>query len=229
MALKDAKKCNAKSKSTGKQCQCVAVTGSDKCRVHGGKTPRGVANANYKHGKFSEHLPSHFASIYANVESDIENGLLSRNIKLRETLIRQKLELLEDAPDSQKAWNELRTLIDDVHMAYSKMDDGKMALTLTKINRLLDARILYHLTVAEIRNELNGQREDMKAIAAIEYKGENAATMTEIMQFVGAVLKLVDNTVSNIQERNKIFYDIESIIGTKERDTATIERLSASS
>lgn len=220
--------CTAKSKHTGQQCRNNAMDGRNVCRMHGGKTPRGIASANYKGKGFSKHLPTRFKEIYDSIEDDLEHNLLSRNIKTREMFIREKLERLEDAPDSEKAWNELRTLVDDIKKAYADTNDGAMAKALDKTNRLIDKQILYHLAASEIRQDLNQQREDKKAIAAIEFKGENAATMSEIMQFVGAVLKLVDNTVSNIQERNKIFYDIESIIGTQERNTATIERLSAS-
>jgi len=57
----NAPRCNAKAKSTGKQCRAPAVRGKSKCRLHGGrstgaKTPEGLRRcqrANWKHGRYS--------------------------------------------------------------------------------------------------------------------------------------------------------------------------------
>lgn len=58
MALKDAKRCKATSKRTGERCKNPAVTGYDVCRLHGGKTPRGLDSPNYKTGLYSKWLPA---------------------------------------------------------------------------------------------------------------------------------------------------------------------------
>ena len=58
MALKDARRCKATSKRSGERCKNPAVTGYDVCRIHGGKTPRGIASPNYKTGLYSRYLPS---------------------------------------------------------------------------------------------------------------------------------------------------------------------------
>lgn len=55
-------KCNAKAKSTGKTCQRDAMDGSTKCYVHGGATPRGEASPQFKHGRYSRHLPKRIAA-----------------------------------------------------------------------------------------------------------------------------------------------------------------------
>lgn len=49
--------CNAKAKSTGQQCRRNAMSGSTKCYVHGGATPRGVASPHYRHGRYSKYVP----------------------------------------------------------------------------------------------------------------------------------------------------------------------------
>ncbi len=53
MALKDgqytkATRCTGRAKTTGEQCKNPAVSGKDKCRIHGGLTP-------VKHGLFSKY------------------------------------------------------------------------------------------------------------------------------------------------------------------------------
>jgi len=50
--LRDARRCHAKAKSTGKRCKAPAVRGWLVCRVHGagGGAPSGSAHPNYRHG-----------------------------------------------------------------------------------------------------------------------------------------------------------------------------------
>lgn len=55
-----ARQCNATAKSTGEQCKNPAVSGSTKCRLHGGNTPRGEASPHFIHGarsKYRDSLP----------------------------------------------------------------------------------------------------------------------------------------------------------------------------
>jgi hypothetical protein len=50
--LRNAPRCHAKAKSTGKPCKAPAVNGWAVCRVHGagGGAPPGQAHGNWKHG-----------------------------------------------------------------------------------------------------------------------------------------------------------------------------------
>jgi hypothetical protein len=48
-----AKRCQARSKRSGKPCRSPAVSGWNVCRMHGagGGAPRGKRNGNYRHGE----------------------------------------------------------------------------------------------------------------------------------------------------------------------------------
>lgn len=48
------KLCGAKTRS-GKPCKAKPVWGMVRCRMHGGKSLRGYAHPNYKHGLYSKH------------------------------------------------------------------------------------------------------------------------------------------------------------------------------
>jgi len=100
-------KCSAKSKRTGEQCQARAMD-NGKCYHHGGASLKGHESATFKTGAHSKYLPARLGAIYESIESDLEANILSRNIRLRETLIRQNLNLIEDAPDAAQAWDSLR-------------------------------------------------------------------------------------------------------------------------
>lgn len=207
--------CNATSKRTGEKCHAKAMD-NGKCYHHGGKSLKGAEHPQFKDGRYSKYMPVRLQAIYQEIEQDLEANILSRNIHLREALIRQKLEMLEDAPDSQQAWNELRVLFDDLKKGFINEDYGKVQLSIEKINRVIDERILYHMAATEIRKDLNEQRNDTTAKANISMKGESAISAAELMAFVGAIMNLISATVSNSQERESIYYAIQRLTSTQE-------------
>lgn len=218
MALSDALQCNAKAKSTGQRCNNPAVSGSTKCRLHGGKSLKGQASPTYKHGGFSNYLPERLVKIYDAVEADGEHNVLSRNIKLREVFIREKLAAIDDVPDSAETWKQLRDALDELNKAYRSSDDGKVYGAIAKMERLVDERELYYQAVSEIRRDLAEQRADKQAISAIEHRGENAITAKELMVFMGAVLHVINNTVTSQAERIRIHEQIDNLFTTPTKD-----------
>lgn len=216
--------CGAKTRS-GKPCQSKPMP-NGRCRMHGGSTPHGAELPQFKHGKFSKYLPNRLMEIYEDVESDLEHNLLSRNIKLRETFLREKLAMLDDAPDSREAWEQLRDSVDEMTRAFENDDLGLVKIGLMSLDRLINNMQAYHMAVDEIRSDLAEQRKDKQTLSAIEYKGENAVPITELMSFVSAILNLISTTVSNANERNKIYDAIDRLTRVEEspaREPVAIE------
>jgi hypothetical protein len=48
------RQCTAKSKRSGERCKNYACRGRGTCRMHGGKSPRGIGHPNTKHGMYSK-------------------------------------------------------------------------------------------------------------------------------------------------------------------------------
>lgn len=212
MALSDAKRCTAIAKSTGKQCRNPARIGSDKCRTHGGNTPRGEASPNFKHGKFSDYMPERLVRIYQAVQEDEEHTILNRNIKLRETFIREKLAMIDDAPDSAETWRDFKQVWKNLKSGFANENLGMVKIAIDEGDVIINEREAYHKTVAELRDEMAEQRKDKQAISAIEYKGENAITSKELMTLMGGVLHVIQTIVTDKQQRIKIADGIDSLI-----------------
>jgi hypothetical protein len=53
-------RCGAHARTTGQPCKAPAVTGKQRCRMHGGAKgsggPRGEANGNYRAGQFTKEM-----------------------------------------------------------------------------------------------------------------------------------------------------------------------------
>lgn len=218
--------CNATTKSTGLQCKNPAVTGSSKCRLHGGKTPKGSASPHWQGKGRSKYLPQRLADSYAELEADTEYTDLRANMRLREVFIREKLAMLDEHPESAAFMAALRKVLSLFRKAWANEEYGGADVYFRELEQLVDERLVYFETHKEIRADLAEQRKDSQAIAAIEYKGENAVTASELMNFVSALLNFVTTHVSNPNERQAILTDVQNLITIKPNDTERVKRLS---
>lgn len=206
-------RCNA-SRQDGSPCQAYAME-NGKCRVHGGLTPKGVNSPHFKTGKHSlYYLPTKLQKIAASIPDEFDKGILTRNTLLTEAFIRQKLESLEEAPDAAQAWDALRKELDFLISSFQNEDYGKVAQSLDKLGRLVDERILYHLSVSEIRKDLAEQRANQKAIADIEFKGQNAIPVSQLVKFLLTLTEIAARRISNKNELYAFYADMDELMAS---------------
>lgn len=120
VSTRNIRQCTAKAKSTGERCLQPAAPGYNVCRFHGGKTPRGVASATYKHGRYSKVLKEgDLAARFSEAQDDPD--LLS--LRADVALVTARLEGLLDNVDAMayaERWRQLTT-------AYTIVREGMMA------------------------------------------------------------------------------------------------------
>jgi len=194
--------------------------------MHGGKSKRGVEAGSYKTGKYSKHVPKSLMAFYEASQADPEYKDLKENIKLREAFIREKLSMIEDAPESGAVWASFRKTLTSFRKAWANEDYGRAQIELDELDRIVDERLVYFEVQKEIRSDLSEQRKDHQALASIEYRGENAATMSDLLTFASVMFNLVSTHVSNMSEQQRIYDAISEIIGTQESDTPAVITIS---
>lgn len=214
MPFSDTRQCTGKAKTTGKRCKNPAIVGASTCRMHNGHAKKGFELPQAKHGKYFKHVPKSLMTFYEDSQADPDYQDLRENIKLREAFLREKLSMLEDAPDSASTWKAFRKTLSNFRKAWANENYGRANIELDELDRIVDERIVYFEVQKEIRADLAEQRKDHTAIAAIEYKGESVATASDILTFVSIVLNLVKSTVSNEIEQQTIYDAISAIINT---------------
>jgi len=81
--------CGAKRRN-GEPCKGWAMA-NGRCRIHGGKTPRGLASANWKTGAFSKAMPVGVAARYQAARHDPELLRLERDVALADARLLEVL------------------------------------------------------------------------------------------------------------------------------------------
>lgn len=100
--------CGAKTKG-GSPCKTSPME-NGRCRLHGGATPRGLANPNTKHGRWSKDLPTRLAAKYQQAKSD------EQLLELRDELAVVDVRLSDllsgvDAGGASETWRELSRMV----------------------------------------------------------------------------------------------------------------------
>lgn len=67
-------RCAATTRSGG-YCENYPLEGAERCRMHGGQSPSGPENGNYKHGAFSKHLESDLTEQEREALGDLADAL----------------------------------------------------------------------------------------------------------------------------------------------------------
>jgi len=193
-------------------CLDRPTRGRMKCRRHGGKTLRGAAHPNFKGAGRSKFMPAQLATRYEAAVADPQLGDLTTNIALREAFIRERLAALDKAPDPAKVWRDMSASLNALEVAYSQADSTKMAQSLRAMRGLISERTRYHQTRNEIEGALNDQRRDIVDRDTLSLKGENAIAVKDLMSFMGAVVTLLMQHVTNQQELQQVLNGVDNLL-----------------
>jgi hypothetical protein len=91
-----------------------------RCRMHGGATPKGIANPNFKNGRYSKYLPTSLTDRYKEAVSDPELLSLREEIGLVGTFTGELLSQLSDGAN----WGAMGAALDDVRDTWAALNDA---------------------------------------------------------------------------------------------------------
>lgn len=210
MQDKHPKQCGAKTRS-GTPCKTPAME-NGRCRMHGGKSLRGIASPTLKTGKYSRYLPEHLLEAYKDVQADETLLSVRGDIELLDVLIRSKLENLESG-DSAAHWDFVLKQVVKANKAYKSDDYGGLMSALDEIEALAEGRRLHYATEQEIVSQLDQRRKLVETEQKILLQGERAITAEQAMLLVSALLDSVRRNVSDANALNTIQTDFIQYVG----------------
>lgn len=113
------KRCGAKTKSGGKCTQWGMPNG--RCRLHGGKTPSGLASPHFKHGRYSKVLRGGILETYKEAVSMPDLLELSAEVGLIDARIRDVLSRT-DSSGNERLWSQLGDVWNVFKVALANQD-----------------------------------------------------------------------------------------------------------
>lgn len=103
--------CGARTRS-GQPCRARPVSGRERCRMHGGSSPRGRAHPSFRSGRYSRDLPTALAARLAEAEADERLVELRDEIALVDVLLGQ---VVKAAGEGVDVLAQLRAIVAAVH------------------------------------------------------------------------------------------------------------------
>jgi len=131
------RRCGAKTRD-GKPCNAWAVSGRERCRMHGGATPRGLAHPSTTHGAYSRALPPRILADFEAARTDPELLELRNQIGLVDARILDVLRRV-DTGESGARWRELNAAWRAYRDAVKAKDPDAMATALGAVGQAIDA------------------------------------------------------------------------------------------
>ena len=116
--------CNG-HKRDGSPCGQPAIRDKTKCRLHGGRTPSGMAHGAYKHGRYSKVLPVRLAQRYNEARTHPTLLSLRDDIAVSESRLADLFSRV-DTGESGARWQALRESLDAFSTAMAVGDVATM-------------------------------------------------------------------------------------------------------
>lgn len=213
MPLNDGLLCGAKTRGGG-QCQNNAMA-NGRCRMHGGKTPVGLASPHIKTGRYSKDLPTRLAARYEETANDPDLLSVRHEIRLIDVLIMDNMTRL-DSGESAEAWDVMRKSVDGLTDAIADEDYIKVQKALREMRDVVDLRILHYATETEIRSKIDQRRKLVETEQKITLSGEQAISVERAMLLVGAIAGILRARIHDTGTLAAIQQDISLLLNASE-------------
>lgn len=140
--MTEKKRCGAKLRNKkDRTCKRFPLNGRDKCKQHGGATPRGMDSVHYKHGRYSitTQLPGRLRESYENAINDPDILRLRSEIALAETR-RQDLVTQLDRGSHEDFLDSLVLIQTEIKTAINAGDISRIRTASKELDDLLEKK-----------------------------------------------------------------------------------------
>ena len=208
-------RCQAWSPNQGRQCLALAMRDRDKCRSHGGKTPRGVGSPHWKHGRYAKYLPTGLHERYDAALKDPEILALDDEIALLRTRSMLLVEKIASLPDSGSTWRNLNkqlTNFERAQRAAQRAPEGEQREKKLSdaAQSLEDLRMIIRRGVAEWAawGEVITLTEHIRRLIDSEQRrrveGQHILYVEDVMALFDYMVNQINETVSNPKEKARL-------------------------
>ena len=203
--------CTAKAKSTGKKCTRSAMP-NGKCYVHGGATPKGIANPNTKHGRYSKDLPTRMLADYEAERTDPEILNLSEAIAVVRARQRELFRQV-DKRGAASLFNDLSQAWKEFEAAQRAKDGPAMAAIMAEVGQLIKRGAADSAKWREITALMEQERKLTETEQKRRVSMQTMLTAEKGQLLVKALLASVNAHVSDKRALAAIGADIMALVG----------------
>ena len=190
------RRCTAWNPNQGAQCgkRPMKTSRTQKCRSHGGSSPKGVASPSFKHGRYS-HVPAVLLDNYEAALDDSSLLAMTREVALVEAMMADVLRQWEaEIGGGASSWADLSEALDFTLLALADQDAQGTADGLNTMKKIVDGS----KNAVRFRAEFLDLADKKKELVAAEARRmrDMSETMTR-----GMVILVFSRMLSEIKDR----------------------------
>lgn len=207
-------RCGAKTRD-GDPCKNPPVIGATRCRMHGGKTPRGRALPQTTTGRYSKDLPTRLAARYEEARTDPDLLNLNAEIQLTYALLTEALNGM-DAGESGRLWRDLRTEWDALQDANRTKDSEAAREALNAIGNLIRRGVADAAARSEVLDIIDRRRKLVESEGKRRTAMQQMITAERLTVLISRVVDIVVRHVDDADTRRSISADIGSLLSASD-------------
>lgn len=196
--LEQRRTCGAKTRG-GTPCQRSPAPGRNRCNLHGGKTPRGIAAPNWKTGRWSKVLPRGLVARYEQAVGDRRLLELRDDIALLDARTNELLSKVDQTHDSAALWRATQVTFTRLSASMQAKDADAITEHLTALGQLLNSGVADTELWHEIQSLIDQRRKLVESESRRLVELGSVLTVEQAMAFSSAVLAAVKSNVADPQ------------------------------
>ncbi len=189
-----ARMCGAHPLSPKGPCKQTSLYDNGRCHYHGGPTPRGIASANYIHGRWSKALNPTRAKLYEAARDDPELLDLRRTIGALDTGVAEAMERREklDTPDFRgKAIELFSDLQKQIEVAPDDLDSDAVGKAMGELGNLLRRGAREDNANEEVARHVSRMSKHMETAWKIRLMAAHSVNDSDLMAIIGALIDVI--------------------------------------
>ncbi|HEV2130531.1 MAG TPA: HGGxSTG domain-containing protein [Longimicrobiaceae bacterium] len=210
-----AMQCGARTR-TGEPCRAYVVKGRTRCRMHGGRTPRGHALPQTRHGRYSRDLPTQLALRVQEAAQDPELLELRDEIALVDARISQLLERL-DSGEAGTLWKRQRQALRRYRRAEARRERARQMQLIEEIFALIEAGAEDNEAWGEIGSMMDRRIRLVESERRRLVEMKQMVPTEKVVLFVAAVADAIRRHVKDHATRAALTDELAALLGTRER------------
>lgn len=199
-------RCGARARTTGKPCKNWAMP-NGRCRMHGGKSPGGIASPSFKHGRYSKYLPGRFIERYAEAAQDKDLLSLRDDIALMDVRLVDLLLQLHTG-ESGQLWQEVIEAKRRLDHAILISDADAVRGALASLDKLLESGVNDHAAWREIVDLLERKRRLSDSEHRRQIQNGELVPIEDVFAFADALILAVKRHVNDLDMLGAINEDL---------------------
>jgi hypothetical protein len=170
------------------------MVGANRCRMHGGATPRGKDSPNFKTGRYSKSLPTRLTAQYQAAQADQRLLYLKDEIALVDARI-QDLLSRADSGEAGIHWRQIKKLYGDILSGSREGDMAKVNKALGQMRGVIDAGVGDYAVWDEIMGLVDKRRRLVESQRQHYVQMQQVITADQLMVLASAIIDVVRENV----------------------------------